>query len=153
MRVERAANLIERATTEVFTTMLGTELGVHPAFCDPEPLQQSEVTGLIGFAGAMSGYASIHCSRSQANEFTSRLLGADPDEQHSTDEVRDAIGELINIIAGTVKRELGSEEPIEIALPTVVMGGKPDMRVRAETGVVVPFEDPSGIFHLELVMS
>jgi CheY-specific phosphatase CheX len=116
-------------------------------------LQQSEVTGLIGFAGAMGGYVSIHCSHSQAAEFTARLLGADPDEQRSTDEVRDAIGELINIIAGTVKRELGSEDPIEIALPTVVMGAKPDMRVRAQTGVVVPFEDPSGIFHVELVMS
>ena len=152
MRSERAAKLIEKANLEVFTMMLGTDLGVQPVFRDPQPFQQSEVTGLIGFAGAMGGYVSIHCSHSQAAEFTARLLGADADEALTVDDIRDAIGEIINIVAGTVKRELGSEDPIEIALPTVVMSAKPDMRVRAQTGVVVPFEDPSGVFHVELVM-
>ena len=152
MQVDRTARLIQRATVEVFSTMLGTELTPQPVFCDPTPLQQSEVTGLMGFAGAVGGYVSIHCTREQAREFTARLLGMDAAEVDSIDDVRDAVGELVNIIAGSLKRELGSSGPIELAMPTVVMSPKPDIRVRARLGVVVPFEDPSGTFHVELVL-
>jgi CheY-specific phosphatase CheX len=152
METARAARLIENATLEVFSTMLATELGVEPAFRDPEPFQQSDVMGLIGFAGAARGYVSLHCSRDLAAHFTGRLLGLDGTEVESMDDIRDAVGEVVNMIAGTLKAALGSEEPIEIALPTVVLTPKPDIRVRGQTGVVVPFMDPEGSFHVELVL-
>lgn len=155
MESGRAAEIVEQATTMVFGTMLGTELRAEPFFEDPTPFHESAVTALIGFAGAMSGYVALHCpSCEQARDFTARLLGVDSAEIESLDDVSDAVGEVVNMIAGKVKTALaGSEGPVEIALPTVIMTPKSDVRVKADTCVVVPFEDDRGEqFHVELVI-
>ena len=76
----------------------------------------------------------------------------EPDEIDSADDLCDAMGELLNMIAGTVKTALGSDDPIEIALPTVVMTPKSEIRVKASLGVVVPFTDPAGTFYVEFVL-
>ncbi len=152
MEPGRAANLIESATRQVFATMLDTELGTEPFFEDPNPLFEAEVVGFIGFAGAIRGYVSLQCTLAQASAFTARLLGMEPEEIESFDDLSDAVGELVNMIIGTVKTALGSDDPIEIALPTVVMTPKSDIRVKASLGVVVPFTDPAGSFHVEFVL-
>ena len=54
------------------------------------------------------------------------------------------------MVAGSLKTQL--KGAVEIALPTVVMTPKADMRVKGSTGVLVPFEDPSGTFHVELIV-
>ena len=42
---------------------------------------------------------------------------------------------------------------VEIALPTVVMTPKADLRVRGARGVAVPFEDYTGVFHVDVILS
>lgn len=151
MESRQAAEVIRSATQGVFETMLGTELTSGEPFEDPEPFYASEVTALIGLAGEVAGYVSIHCTGKQAAAFTARLLGMEAEEVLSQDEVRDAVGELVNMIAGSVKTGLSSHGKVEIALPTVVMTPKPDMRVKDCCGLAVPFEDESGVFYVELV--
>lgn len=151
--MDLAAGIISSATAEVFATMLSSELTPGEAFEDTEPLYKSEVTALIGLAGNVAGYISLHCSDSQAKAFTARLLGCEPDEVSSLDDVRDAIGEIVNMVAGSVKAALSQSVTVEIALPTVIMTPKPDIRVKGCNGVVVPLEDSSGVFHVELVIA
>ena len=89
-------------------------------------------------AGDFAGYVSIHVSRRQATDFTARLVGVDVAEVTSEDEIRDAVGEITNMIAGNVKTALSPIGLVEIALPTVVMTPKAELRVRGARGVAVP---------------
>lgn len=153
MDVDQIAEIVTSSTCEIFSAMLGTELTVGSPYEDPHPFGSStEVTAFIGLAGGLAGYVSLHCELAQAREFTARLLGSTSDDSISTDEICDAVGELVNMIAGGVKTALSGEHPVEITLPTVVMTPKPDMRVKSGKGVVVPFEDPSGSFLVELTL-
>jgi chemotaxis protein CheX len=147
------AEIIRSSTQMVFSTMLGTELSALDALDDPSPFMQSEVIGFIGMAGDFAGYVSIHVSRRQATDFTARLIGVDVAEVTSEDEIRDAVGEITNMIAGSMKTALSPLGLVEIALPTVVMTPKADLRVRGARGVAVPFEDYTGVFHVDVILS
>lgn len=153
MAPHELAEIIRNSTHSVFSTMLGTELSPLEAIEDPTPFQQSEVIGFIGMAGDFAGYVSIHVSRRQATDFTARLIGVDVEEVTSEDEIRDAVGEITNMLAGNVKTALSALGLVEIALPTVVMTPKAELRVRGARGVAVPFEDYTGVFHVEVVLS
>jgi chemotaxis protein CheX len=113
----------------------------------------SEVIGFIGLAGDFAGYVSIHVTRQQATDFTARLIGVDIAEVTSEDEIRDAVGEITNMLAGSVKTALTTLGLVEVALPTVVMTPKADLRVRGARGVAVPFEDYTGVFHVAVILS
>lgn len=152
MEFDAQAEIVKDAAHEVFLTMLGTELHVEEPFADDDPLIDSEVTGIIGLGGYMTGSVSIHVGQEQARDFTARLVGADVDDITSNDDIRDAVGELANMLAGAVKTALTTDGEVEIALPVVSMG-KAELAVRGGKGVVVPFEDYTGRFHVELVLS
>ena len=153
MAPHELAEIIKGSTQTVFSTMLGTELSALEAIDDPSPFMQSEVIGFIGMAGDFAGYVSIHVSRQQATDFTARLIGVDVAEVTSEDEIRDAVGEITNMIAGSMKTALSALGLVEIALPTVVMTPKADLRVRGARGVAVPFEDYTGVFHVDVILS
>jgi len=57
------------------------------------------------------------------------------------------------MIAGSMKTALSPLGLVEIALPTVVMTPKADLRVRGARGVAVPFEDYTGVFHVDVILS
>jgi chemotaxis protein CheX len=145
--------ILEAAASDVFGTMLATQLEVSPPFENPEPFLEAEVTGFIGLSGAFRGYVALHASREQSRDFTARLLGAELDSIRSDDELRDAIGEIANMIAGQVKRELVRQGGIDISLPSVALTLRSPMRVPDARGVVVPLCDYTGPFHVELVVS
>ena len=153
MEFESGAEIIRSATIEVFQMMLGTELTPGAAFVDEKPFHQSDVMGLIGLGGAIKGYVTLHCSVDQGKAFTARLLGMQPEEVETHDEIRDAIGELVNMVAGSVKTALSDVGSVEISLPSVIIATKPEASVKDCKGIVMPFEDPSGTFHVELVVS
>ncbi len=153
MAPDELAEIIRNSTHSVFSTMLGTELSPLEALDDPNPFMQSEVIGFIGLAGDFAGYVSIHVTRQQATDFTARLIGVDIAEVTSEDEIRDAVGEITNMLAGSVKTALSALGLVEVALPTVVMTPKADLRVRGARGVAMPFEDYTGVFHVEVILS
>jgi chemotaxis protein CheX len=152
MRIEELARILEAATADVFGTMLATDLEVSPAFENPEPFLEAEVTGFIGLSGAFRGYVALHASLEQSRDFTARLLGAGLDTVGSDEELRDAVGEIANMIAGNVKRELVRHGGIDITLPSVSLRTRAAMNVPDARGVVVPLTDYTGRFHVELVV-
>jgi len=153
-RLERAAQIVACATRAVFGTMLGLDPRPQPAFCNLTPLGASELTAMIGLAGGQMGSVSIHCTRDQGAAFTAGLMGSEPGKE-SDDEVRDALGEIINMIAGNVKTALAEAHaaPVEISLPTVILSETSSVRVQAQSSAVVPFECARGRFSVELVLT
>lgn len=153
MQTQQLARILEAATADVFGTMLASDLHVDPCFENPEPLLPAEVTGVIRFAGAFRGCVALHAAREQCRDFTARLLGADLDSIRTDDELRDAVGEIANMIAGKVKRELVGLGQVDIGLPSVSLAPASAARAQEGRGVVVPLSDYTGKFHVELVVA
>jgi len=87
---------LDRAANEVFSTMLGVS-------CLPAEVERREeaIAAVIGLAGALSGSLVLHCGAGAAMSLTERMTGLKPEEVDAT--VRDAIGEICNMVAGTWK--------------------------------------------------
>ena len=144
-----AAELVRQAVVEVFSTMLGSELEVGEPISDPDPLLPAEVVSLVGLTGAVTGALALQCGREHARDLTARFLGADGQDIESLDDVRDAVGELVNMIGGSLKTAIGSPQAIELSLPTVVTSHDSAIKVAASFAVAVPFRDHYGEFIVE----
>ena len=111
--------LIE-ATTEVFETMVFTTLEVGQPIVDgKQPVAQ--VVGAVRFLGTVSGTVSFYSSDAVAREIAGALLGISPEEARN--DVADTVGEITNMIAGTLRGKLTqSGETLMITPPTVTCG-------------------------------
>ena len=152
METDDLGELVRAATCDVCSTMLDLELEAVTPYQNPHPLAQGEVTALIGIAGDQQGFVSVHCTRSQAQQLTARLLG-EADPITDSDAILDAMGELVNMVAGNVKSGYAERGTLQISLPTVVMTPKSEIRVKASYSVVVDFEGPIGRFCVEVMLA
>jgi CheY-specific phosphatase CheX len=130
----------------VFRSMLRIE--VHPS--DAELLGDSElITGAVYFAGAWKGAVLLQCNRSQACEFTARLMGI-PTPESFDDDVCDAVGEVANIIGGNLKPIL--PHGIALSMPSVVEGYPSALRICCSSPIIrLAFESTIGVFWLTII--
>jgi len=115
-------DLIRQSTANVFSTMLGVDLGEGEALVEnSSPEANDGVVSFIGLAGAWVGTGSVTCSRTLACRVCSLMLMM---ESTGVDEdVLDAVAELTNMIVVSVKNELETHlGPLGLSLPTVVFG-------------------------------
>jgi chemotaxis protein CheX len=151
---ESIAHAIRESVEQVFSTMLGGELG--PANSSIEattPEANDGVVALIGVAGPWIGTGSFTCSPRLACRVCSRMLMT---ESLSVDEeVLDAVAELTNMIIGGVKteleRDLGS---LGISIPTVVFGKnfKTKSAIHSQW-VVVSFQWEDELFEVKVCLT
>lgn len=86
----------------------------------PEPMPDTaDVTASIGLAGAWNGLAVLRCGLPAAGEIAGAMLDIEP-AGATADDCTDALGELVNILAGNVKSLL--PKPSHLSLPQVVLG-------------------------------
>ncbi len=112
-----------RSASEVFSTMLGSELGRGDFSLEAgaPPAVNDGVVSFIGIAGAWAGTGSISCSPIAACRICSHMLMTETEAVD--EEVLDAVAELTNMIVGGVKTELESTlGPLGLSIPTVVFG-------------------------------
>lgn len=141
---------ITDATKEIFETMI--MLDITPG----NPLKESvksfkcSVSGVIGLAGNCQGMLAIHTPDDVAKAITSSFLGMDVDEIN--EDVTDAIGELANMLAGSIKMALDSAgKDVTVSIPSCIHGEEYSMDCVADADwVVVPFTIESGQFLVEL---
>lgn len=115
---ERFEQYLDRAADEVFSTMMG--VACRPVEECPRNERQS-LAAVIGVAGAMSGSMVLHSGSRAAMRMTERMTGTAPASVDAL--VRDAVGELCNMLAGAWK----SFDPALcsgclLSTPTVVAG-------------------------------
>jgi chemotaxis protein CheX len=76
---------------------------------------------MIGLAGDLCGVLSFRCSVGSAVQIAGRMLGTD--ERTSEESIRDALGEICNMVAGSFKAQLSDvAEQCMLSVPTVVSG-------------------------------
>jgi chemotaxis protein CheX len=135
-----------RVVGDVFRTMLRLE--VEPVEA-PWPPEDELVNVTIHYAGAWKGALLLECTREQACFFMGRLLGIEPPEELN-DDVRDAVGELANMIAGNLKPVL--PPGVALSMPTLVEGTDYALRVLGgNLASMVAFGCPAGVFWVTLI--
>lgn len=111
---------LERALSEITTTMLNCESTLIP-------LEQVDVippglSAVVGFGGKISGFVALHLSPKSACTLATSLLGMDFEEMDEM--VADAMGEIVNMLAGGLKKSISQDEDLfKISIPSIVYGG------------------------------
>ena len=111
---------LDASVSEVFETMLGLrcerETGAGHSECEVDSL-----TAVVGFGGSFSGACIVRCDDRTAERIASVLTGVDIGAIDDT--VKDAIGELCNMLAGAWKSNihvLGAD--CGLSVPAVISG-------------------------------
>jgi chemotaxis protein CheX len=138
------------ATKDVFSAMGLMELEYGPSVIGRGGEILSNISSMLGLGGGVRGILAIHCPASVAKDITGGFLGMEIEELN--DDVKDAIGELTNMVAGNLKiffAKIGID--IRLAIPTSVIGeGYHTSGLFGATRIVVPFFSANGQFWIEL---
>ena len=105
----------------VFKDFVGAELTEErPHFAEAGAIMEWDISAIIGLTGEARGAVVISMKKELAMKLTEILTGVDHNDVD--DDVVDAIGEIVNIIAGNVKKNLEEAFRLVISLPTIVQG-------------------------------
>jgi len=139
---------IVNTTIEVFSGMLGMEVTPEPP-AEPGMTHVHSISGIVGFAGRAKGMLAVHTPEITALAITGGFLGLELTEIN--EEVKDAIGELANMLAGTVKLSLAeNSSEIRLSIPSVICGDSYTVNAPAEgRGLIIPFNIAKGRFFVE----
>lgn len=116
-----SSDVLNMAARDVFETMI---------FMDLQPITDSKrqwsgetLLGSITFNGAAEGCFGFACQQEGATAITQSMLGLGPEDPLSDDDVRDAIGEVANMVMGNLKTLIADVlGDLQISVPTVVRG-------------------------------
>ncbi|PID73057.1 MAG: chemotaxis protein CheX [Desulfobacterales bacterium] len=136
---------------DVFSTMLMMDVVNEDVVYDAPIEIPSNLTSMIGLGDSIKGVLAVHCPKIVATSITGGFLGMDVEELD--DDVRDAIGEIANMIAGNLKvsyAKAGSN--IELAIPTSIVGDSFKISGMANAKrITVQLKIESGTFWVELM--
>ena len=70
------------------------------------PLPAAQVTAEVALAGDWTGRVRLGCDLATARSLARAMLDLDPDQDVSSEDVEDAVGEVVNVVGGNVKGTL-----------------------------------------------
>lgn len=134
---------IDETVTMVWSTMLELPLHRTPATAG----RGADVAGVISLDGGFDGAVLVQCSTRLAQRIAGLMFDvADP----ADDDVRDAIGETTNMVAGNLKVVLPN--PCHLGLPVVAFGSDYQLNVLGtEKAGVVSYESEGEPFVVTLL--
>lgn len=140
---------ISQATQEIFQTMLMMEASPGQAGTEPTKGFIDSISAIVGMAGTNKGMLAIHIPEATALVITSSFLMMEVTEVD--DDVKDAIGELANMVAGSIKADLTEQgQEFKLSIPSVVCGAEYEIDCLTDSeGVCMPFSIEGGEFLVE----
>ncbi len=112
---------ITDATKTLFETMIMMDLKYDEASLVDDTQIKTDIIGLVSFTGKYHGVIALFCSKKFALKIASTMLMTELTE--FTSEVKDAIGEVSNMIAGNVKTKLTAQYgEMHLSIPIVIAG-------------------------------
>ncbi len=138
------------ATINVIKTMAFVEAKPGKPYLKENSTASGDVSGIIGLTGDNEGTLSITFSQSCIEAILTNMLG----EKVSgiNDEVRDAVGEITNMISGDARRVLDDEGlKLSAAIPTVISGAHHVIsHISSGPTIAIPFDTEHGPFTVEV---
>lgn len=118
---------LDRSVEEVFHLMLGVDCTRD---WDLNSLESEAVSAVVGFGGVLSGACIFRVSAKAATEIASLMTGMTFSEVDDT--VKDGVGEICNMLAGTWKGKVPElAEHCGLSLPAVITGRDYRLHVQA----------------------
>lgn len=111
---ELTVETITELTQEIWSALLADEGTLMQS--DAVEGGRDELAATVKISGAWNGLALISCSTVAGRLAAAAMFGME-DEELSSDEVADAVGELVNVVGGNIKGLLPG--PTELSLPVV----------------------------------
>lgn len=119
--METIALDITESTKTLFETMIMMDLKYNEASLVDDTQIKTDVIGMVSFTGKYHGVIALFCSKRLALKVASTMLMTELTE--FTSEVKDAIGEVSNMIAGNVKTKLTAQYgDMHLSVPIVIAG-------------------------------
>ena len=120
--MEQYINPFMETSKSVFQKLCNVEIKPGRVyFVDVEEFEKNwDISGIIGLSGDVSGAVVISFKENTACKVTQILTGKEHTDLDRL--VCDTTGEIINIIAGNVKKFYENELRIKISLPSIVKG-------------------------------
>lgn len=149
MKVEIVNSFLE-ATVSVIKTMSSVDLTPGKPFIKKGSISTGDISGIVGMAGESEGSLSLSFSKECILYIVSSMLGEPFTD--ITEEVKDAVGELTNMISGDARRRMETTGILyHGAIPSVISGPNHEIRhVTKDPIISIPFDSANGGFHLEL---
>ena len=123
VKQECLADALIDGAREVFETMMFMTIddNIEPGTV----LEGSCLLGSITFKGKIEGCLAISYDMDSAKTIAVNMLGMEPGETVDDDEAADAIGEVVNMVMGSLKtRIMDSIGDIQVSIPSVVCGNE-----------------------------
>ena len=138
------------AARDVIKTMAFVNCVPGKPFLKDDRKASGDVTGIIGITGDTEGSLSITFNQDCIENIVSNMIGEEV--QGIDDQVRDAVGEITNMISGMARRELEQQGYLlRAAIPSVVSGqGHVIQHISPGPCVAIPFETEKGKFLVEV---
>ncbi|MBI4007800.1 MAG: chemotaxis protein CheX [Planctomycetes bacterium] len=119
--VDGVVESIVESTKSVFKTMISMDVKSDAPFYEEERMIKTDVMALVSFTGEYNGTISIFCRAGTAIKIASNMLGTPMNALDGV--VKDAIGEVANMIAGNVKTGLiDTLGEMTLTIPLVIAG-------------------------------
>lgn len=137
------------ATIETYEKMLGGNTPIAQQYTlNKGSGIGKDISGVIGITGDLLGSVSLSYNKQSALNALSAFIGMPITELD--DDSMDAVGELVNIIAGYAKQFI-EEFKVNISLPTIIKGQGLIVKEPSDVfSFCVPFKSPLGDFELNV---
>jgi chemotaxis protein CheX len=148
MDVELAKPFI-KATKDVLSMMAMVDPKAGRPYVKKNNVATGDVTGIVGLTGDKIGSVSISFDKKLAVTIVKNMLG--DDIQDLLQDVKDAVGEITNMISGQARAGLsGMGLTFQGGTPTVIMGDKHTIsHATNEPVMAIPFTAEGGDFVIE----
>jgi chemotaxis protein CheX len=138
------------ATLTVLKTMASVEPIPGKPFIKKGSAASGDVSGIVGITGEEEGSLCITFSRECILFIIGRMLGEE--QKEINDDVKDAVGELTNMISGDSRRRLqGVGHNFQGSIPSVVSGPGHEVKHISRGPILsIPFSTKAGNFIVEV---
>lgn len=138
------------ATVHVLDTLAKVKAQPGKPYLKKDKMARGDVTGVIGLTGKARGTVSVSFTEKCILAVVSSMFSEPFTELN--EEIRDAVGEISNMISGQARRKLEEEGlSLSAAIPTVVMGKNHSLSHFTTYPVIaIPFTTEAGEFTIEV---
>jgi chemotaxis protein CheX len=140
------------ATLHVLSSLAFTKANAGKPYLKQDALAFGDVSGIVGLTGETSGTISVSFSEQSILAIVGSMFGEPVSEIN--DEVKDAVGEILNIVSGQARQKLEARgRLLKGAIPTVITGKNHTIcHITKHPIIAIPFETDNGNFTIEVCL-